>query len=76
MMVSMKHKSERGYVLTWTLILMLLSGLFIAPFLAFMMTGLRVAHSYADTMAEFYAADSAWRMPSIKYSWIIQKAHS
>jgi hypothetical protein len=52
------RKSETGYVLTWVMILMIVSGLIIGPFLGFMLTGLRASYSYADTMALFYAADS------------------
>jgi Tfp pilus assembly protein PilX len=51
-------RSERGYVLAWVMILMLVSGLVIGPFLQLMMTGLRASQSTADGIQGFYAADS------------------
>jgi hypothetical protein len=51
-------KREAGYVLPWVLIMALVAGLIIGPFLMFMLTGVSASYSYADTMAEFYAADS------------------
>jgi hypothetical protein len=52
------RKNGAGYVMTWVIILMVVAAVIIGPFLTFMLTGLRSSHSYADTMAEFYAADS------------------
>ncbi|MFC2068593.1 hypothetical protein ACFLTP_06255 [Chloroflexota bacterium] len=51
-------KNEAGFVLTWVLLLVMISGIVLSPFLLFMITGLQSTHSYADAMAEFYAADS------------------
>ncbi|MFC1893528.1 hypothetical protein ACFLYR_05810 [Chloroflexota bacterium] len=51
-------KTEAGYALAWVLILTMVSSLVTIPFLQFMLAGLRVSHSYADTMGEYYAADS------------------
>jgi Tfp pilus assembly protein PilX len=50
--------SETGYVLAWVLIFALVASLIIGPFLQFMITSVRASHSYAETMAKFYAADS------------------
>ncbi|MFX1476425.1 MAG: hypothetical protein ACFFCO_13285, partial [Promethearchaeota archaeon] len=52
------RKGERGYVLAWVLILTLVAGLVIPPFLQFMLAGVRASYSYADTTAEYYAADA------------------
>jgi len=52
------RENEAGFVLAWVMILMMVSGLVIGPFLGFMLTGLRASYSSADTMALFYAADS------------------
>jgi hypothetical protein len=51
-------RHEAGYVLPWVLIMALVAGLIIGPFLMFMLNGVSASYSYADTMAEFYAADS------------------
>jgi hypothetical protein len=51
-------RREAGYVLPWVLIMALVAGLIIGPFLMFMLSGVSASYSYADTMAEFYAADS------------------
>ncbi|MFC2068245.1 hypothetical protein ACFLTP_04485 [Chloroflexota bacterium] len=56
--MSKKPQSERGYVLVWVIVLMMVASFVLGPFLVFMATGIRASHSYADTMAEFYAADS------------------
>ncbi len=52
------RENERGYVLTWVMVLTLVAGMIIGPFLQFMVTGVRASHSHTDTMQEFYAADS------------------
>jgi hypothetical protein len=51
-------RREAGYVLPWVLIMALVAGVIIGPFLMFMLTGVSASYSYADTMGEFYAADS------------------
>jgi hypothetical protein len=52
------RQGQGGYVLTWVLILSVVAGFVLAPFLSFMLTGVTASYSYADTMSEFYAADS------------------
>jgi Tfp pilus assembly protein PilX len=51
-------KKQGGYVLPWVLIMALVASLIMVPFLSFMLNGVRTSYSYADTMAEYYAADS------------------
>ena len=60
---------EAGYILSWVIILMVVCGLVMGPFLSFMMTGTTAAHSYADTMEEFYAADSGVEDATYKIMW-------
>lgn len=55
---SSRLRNQSGYVLVYVLILMLVAGLIMGPFLSFMISGLHVTKSYSEALASFYAADS------------------
>ncbi len=50
--------NQSGYVLPWVIIVMLVAGIIIVPFMSWMLTSLTTAHHRMDTMQEYYAADS------------------
>lgn len=51
-------RNEAGFALVWVLVLLLVAGLILAPFLILMTTGIRSAHFHEDVMLAFYAADA------------------
>jgi len=51
-------KNEKGQALVMALILLLISGLLIAPLLAYMNTGLTAGGVYEEKAADLYAADA------------------
>jgi hypothetical protein len=51
-------RDEKGYALVLAIILLLISGLIIAPLLSFMGTGLLVGEVHEKRTAELYAADA------------------
>jgi hypothetical protein len=51
-------RTQKGQALPMVLILMALSGLIMAPLLAYMSSGLKAGESYENIADEFYAADA------------------
>jgi len=51
-------RGEKGQALILVLILLLVGGLIIAPFLAYMATGLKTGQAYEERMYQLYAADA------------------
>jgi len=52
------RKGEKGYILIWVLILLLVGSLIITPMLTYMSTGIRTSVGYLQHTEELYAADA------------------